>query len=130
MTLHTLPLPTTAWPESQLSGLDAGLSGGPKGPDTAEKLDRACREFEAVFLRKILEQVRAPMFKTKEGPGVVNTSIYQDMVNQNLAGSISQTGAFGLATSLQNQLGRQLDLHPHPRAALASLPAAESPLHD
>ena len=48
------------------------------------------------------------MFKPKPTPGNANNSIYQDMVNYHLAGTISQTGAFGLARSLEAQLGRQL----------------------
>ena len=111
------------------SGATASLD-RPASLNTAEKLGKACRDFEAVFLQKIIEQTRAPMFKTKEGPGAGSTSIYQDLVNQHLAGNISQTGSFGVAKSLEAQLGRQLALQPQPRAALAHRPPAPSPLND
>ncbi len=111
------------------SGATASLD-RPASLDTHEKLGKVCRDFEAVFLQKIIEQTRAPMFKTKEGPGAGSTSIYQDLVNQHLAGNISQSGTFGLAKSLETQLSRQLALQPHPRAALAHTPPATSPLHD
>lgn len=116
--------------EAPLAGAGSATLDRPASLDTTEKLGKACREFEAVFLQKIIEQTRAPMFKTKEGPGAGSTSIYQDLVNQHLAGNISQTGSFGLAKSLETQLGRQLGLQPHPRAALAQMPPATSPLND
>ena len=111
------------------SGATASLD-RPASLDTTEKLGKVCRDFEAVFLQKIIGQTRAPRFKTKEGSGVGTTSIYQDLMNQPLAGNIGRTGAFGLAKSRETQLSRQLGFQPHPRAVLARTPPATTPLND
>ena len=130
MNLYSIPT-TTALATPCLDGL-AMDAAGKAVPTTPEKLGKACREFEAMFLRKILEQGRQPMFKPKDAPGNSSNANYQDMVNFHLAASISQTGAFGLASSLQSQLDRQLALKSpaDADAATALRPPAFSPLHD
>lgn len=128
MNLHSLP-PTTLTAPS-LAGLPGEGFDRPAGPSTPEKLGTACREFEAMFLRQILAQARQPMLKTKDTPGNRGNENYQDMVNFHLANTLSQTGAFGLASSLQVQLDRQLDLRSPAAAASALRPPSPSPLHD
>jgi flagellar protein FlgJ len=124
MNLHA----TTAAPHAHATPL-FGEPGLPATATQPEKIGQACQEFEAVFLRKILEQVRQPMLKTKDTPGTANNSIYQDMVNYHLAGTISQAGAFGLARSLEAQLGRQLA--PRKHDGQDALPApTTSPIND
>lgn len=72
----------------------------PKGEKEAE----VCRQFEAVLLRQVLNDNMKPMLgSTLTGTGAVN-GIYQDMVVNELADSISKSRTFGLATSLQTQL--------------------------
>ncbi|GDY23399.1 hypothetical protein LBMAG56_47460 [Verrucomicrobiota bacterium] len=128
MNLHSLPATTLTAPN--LAGLPGEGFDRPTGASTPEKLGTACREFEAMFLRKILEQARQPMLKPKTTPGNSGNENYQDMVNFHLANTLSQTGAFGLASSLQAQLDRQLDLKTPTAAASALRPPTFSPLHD
>ena len=129
MNLHSIPAATLTAPS--LAGISSDGPGRPAGQTTPEKLGTACREFEAMFLRKILEQGRQPLLKTKDTPGNSGNANYQDMVNFHLANTLSQTGAFGLASSLQAQLDRQLDLRsPAADAASALRPPSPSPLHD
>lgn len=78
----------------------------------AEKESEVCRQFEAVLLRQVLNENMKPMLgSTLTGTGAVN-GIYQDMVVNELADSISKSRTFGLATSLQTQLeGPRLRKH-------------------
>lgn len=72
-----------------------------------EKVDEAARQFEAVLLRQILSEARKTIIKSDDGTDSSATQIYQDMVNVQLADAISQSGSFGLARSLRDQLTRQ-----------------------
>src|SRR5271170_4439713 len=82
------------------------LAGNPKLTD-AEKVSEVSRQFEAVLLRQILGEIRKPVLAAGEGDPVVN-GIYADMINNQLADSISRSGGFGLAKSLANQLTQQV----------------------
>jgi flagellar protein FlgJ len=72
-----------------------------------EKVAEVSRQFEAVLLRQILQDIRKPVLASTESNSTTN-GIYSDMINDQLADSISRSGAFGLARSLQSQLGRQV----------------------
>jgi Rod binding domain-containing protein len=73
-----------------------------------EKVAEVSRQFEAVLLRQILGQGRKTLFASKFNDDSVSSDIYQDMVTQQFAESISRSGSFGLARSLQAQLTHQL----------------------
>jgi flagellar protein FlgJ len=82
------------------------LAANPSVSD-ADKVKEACKQFEAVLLRQILGEAR----KTLISSGQDNSNeagIYNDMVNNQMADSISRSGAFGLAKSLQTQLAHQV----------------------
>jgi flagellar protein FlgJ len=83
-------------------------------PDS-EKIKEVCKQFEAVLLRQILGEARKTVIPSSGNPDSNTTGIYNDMVNNQLADSISRSGAFGLAKSLQAQLVHQV--LPHPDAA-------------
>ncbi len=89
------------------------LAANPNVSD-ADKVGQACRQFEAVFLRQILQEARKTVISSSANHDSVVSGIYGDMVNNQLADSISRSGTFGLAKSLQDQLVRQV------------LPAAEA----
>src|ERR1035441_2995993 len=73
-----------------------------------DKVKEACRQFEAVLLRQILGEARKTVI-TASGKGDSNeTGIYNDMINNQMADSISRSGAFGLAKSMESQLIRQV----------------------
>jgi peptidoglycan hydrolase FlgJ len=81
----------------------------------SEKVGQACRQFEAVFLRQILQEARKTVISSSTNHDSAISGIYGDMVNNQLADSISRSGAFGLAKSLQTQLVHQV--LPHADAA-------------
>ena len=74
----------------------------------AEKVTRLSEQFEALLMRQILQNARKPVihsyFETQSAP----ESIYDDMVTNQLAESISRSGSLGLAKTLQQQLAHQL----------------------
>jgi Rod binding domain-containing protein len=63
-----------------------------------------------VLLRQILQDVRKPLLAPAEGDAT-STGIYSDMINNQLADSISRSGGFGLAKSLAGQLAHQVLHH-------------------
>jgi Rod binding domain-containing protein len=89
------------------------LAGNKNLSDTA-KVGEVSRQFEAVLLRQILQDIRKPVLAPAEGDAT-STGIYSDMINNQLAESISRSGGFGLAKSLTSQLSHQV--LPHPDAA-------------
>jgi flagellar protein FlgJ len=100
------------------------LAGNSSLSDT-EKVAEVSRQFEAVLLRQILADIRKPLLASAEGDPAVN-GIYSDMINNQLAESISRSGGFGLAKSLTTQLTHQVlpDATPAAAAAPAHAPAA------
>ena len=81
-----------------------------------DKVKEACRQFEAILLRQILGEARKTVITGEDGEDANEKGIYDDMVNNQLADSISQSGSFGLAKSLEGQLVRQVD-HKHAGAS-------------
>ena len=74
----------------------------------SEKVAEASRQFEALLLRQILSQARKTVVHSKFHANSTTSDIYQDLVTTQLADKISQSGAFGLARSLQAQMTRQV----------------------
>ncbi len=78
------------------------------------KVAELSRQFEAVLLRQILGEAQKTIFPSDANPQSFGGQIYRDMLTEQLADSISQSGDFGLARSLEIQLGRQLRVEPVP----------------
>lgn len=72
-----------------------------------EKVGQACRQFEAIFLREIFKDMRKTVISSSMHKDTAVSGIYDDMVNNQLADSVSRSGAFGLARSLEAQLSHQ-----------------------
>jgi len=83
------------------------LAKNPKVPQQ-QKVEEACRQFEAVLLRKILGEARKSVLASTSGESSSISGIYDDMINNQMADNISRSGAFGLAKSLQTQLVHQV----------------------
>ena len=81
----------------------AQLAGNPNISND-DKVREACRQFEAILLRQILGEARKTVITSSDKPDSNETDIYNDMINNQMADSISQSGTFGLAKSLENQL--------------------------
>src|SRR5579883_864777 len=73
----------------------------------SDKVKEACRQFEAVLMRQILTEARKTVI-SPDGKGDSNTKgIYDDMINNQLAESMTRSGGLGLAKSLQAQFVHQ-----------------------
>lgn len=72
-----------------------------------DKVREAGRQFEALLLRNILTQASKSTLPSKFMPKSTSASIYQDMINNNLADQISRSGALGLTRGWEHQLGRE-----------------------
>ncbi len=84
------------------------LAGNPNISDK-DKVAEVSRQFEAVLLRQILQQARKPASDASDDS--LSSDVYSDMINQQLADSISRSGAFGLAKSLQGEIAHQVLPH-------------------
>jgi Rod binding domain-containing protein len=73
----------------------------------ADKVAEVSRQFEAVLLRQILQDIRKPVLAPAEGNPNVN-GIYDDMINNQMAENITRSGGLGLAKSLAGQLTHQV----------------------
>lgn len=82
---------------------------GNKSLSKSEKLAEVSRQFESMLLRNILSSARKTVIKSKLTEESLSSGIYQDMVTDNLADSISRSGGFGLAKSLETQLKAAFD---------------------
>lgn len=96
--------------QSRINPADVPLEKLAANPNVSDKdkVAEACRQFEAVLLRQILSATRKTVIASSETPDSNTTGIYNDMVNNQLADKISQSGEFGLAKSLQAQLVHQV----------------------
>ena len=82
------------------------LVANPNIPES-QKVGEACRQFEAMLLRQMLQESRKPLFDSDDGEQSTVSSIYNDMIDNQLADSMSRSGSLGLAGSLQAQVTRQ-----------------------
>jgi len=90
-----------------------------------QKTSEMTRQFEAMLLRQILNEAQKPAVKSKYASTGVTSSIYQDMMVNQLADRISSSRTVGLAQELQSQVSRQVDSHKaKPTAANAHMHAA------
>ena len=73
--------------------------------DTAEqgRLKEASRQFEALFVKQMLDSMRG----TVEKSGLIDTGfageIYEDMLFEQYAAKMSKVGSFGIAEMIYNQ---------------------------
>ena len=98
-------------------------------PDT-EKVAEVSRQFEAVLLRQILQETRKTSVSPSSSADATTSGIYDDMINSQLADSISRSGSFGLAKSLEGELAHQVlpnvTPEPPPLTPLAAPPGKKS----
>jgi Rod binding domain-containing protein len=94
-----------------LSAFDSGkwnptLQGGKV--DQRTQIDQAAKQFEGILLRQFLDEA----LKTADGSGgMLGSSIpmYDHIIKDTLANSISQGTSLGLSSVLQAQLGNDSD---------------------
>lgn len=78
-----------------------------------EDLQKATMQFESFFLHQLLQEMRKTIPKDSlVGDDGHQKEIFQDMMDQTLADSVSKRGDFGLGKMLYSQLSRSLDAPP------------------
>jgi Rod binding domain-containing protein len=82
-----------------------------------QKAGEMTRQFEAVLLRQILTEAHKPVIPSKNASAGVSSSIYQDMMVNQMADSISSSRTLGLSQELEKQLSRQVGGKEKPHAA-------------
>lgn len=73
----------------------------------ADRLQESAREFEAIFLEKILSQMRSANQALSGRKPDFARSQYESWQDQEVARSISRAGGVGLAEALYRQLQQQ-----------------------
>ena len=83
------------------------LAGNPN-VSSSDKVKEACRQFEAVLLRQILGEARKTVIHSSSDDNSNEAGIYNDMINNQMADSMSRSGGLGLAKSIETQLVHQV----------------------
>lgn len=74
-----------------------------------QKMAEVSRQFEAVMLRQILSDAMKPMVDGYLDESGGQHEIYRSFMTEIVADSISKSGTFGLANSLQAQVNQFMD---------------------
>ena len=69
-----------------------------------EKIKQACSDFEAIFIKQMLDAMRKTVDKTSLLGGGMAEEIFEDMIYDEYAKKMSNTGNFGLKDMLYRQL--------------------------
>lgn len=77
---------------------------GNKALTQDQKIAEASRQFEAVLLRQFLSESQKPVINSEFTDNSSAAGIYQDMITNQLADSLSRDGGIGLAKSFERQL--------------------------
>ncbi len=90
-----------------------------------EKIAEASRQFESMLLRQILSETQKPVIKSEFTDNSTAAGIYQDFITNQMADSMSKSGAFGFAKTFERQLN-----HADSKisAGEKTAPAKDSPL--
>jgi Rod binding domain-containing protein len=82
---------------------DVSMLGEMNQSNPVKALDKVCKEFETLFVHQLLKTMNesVPEGLLEEGPA---EDIYKDMFNQELAKSIGQSGALGIASILKRHI--------------------------
>lgn len=88
---------------SQVQGTGARISDN--APiDKKSELYEQCREFESIFAKMMLKEMRKSVDKTGLVSGGWAEDIFQDMLDDEYSKSMAKTADFGLADQLYRQL--------------------------
>jgi Rod binding domain-containing protein len=88
---------------TQMVRLQGSAANVPPPRDLAE----ASEKFEAIFLRQFLDKAMKPLLHDTPGSGMSGAGIYQYMMTDVLANSLSEQGQFGFSSLLQMQLANE-----------------------
>src|ERR1019366_8841951 len=91
-------------PKIDASHLDLESLAGNKALTQNQKIAEASRQFEAVLLRQFLSESQKPVINSEFTDNSNTAGIYQDMITNQLADSLSRGGGIGLAKTFERQL--------------------------
>jgi len=77
---------------------------GNKSLSEHQKIAEASRQFEAMLLRQILSESQKPVIQSEFSDNSTAAGIYQDLATNQMADSMSKSGAFGFAQVFDRQL--------------------------
>lgn len=94
---------------STLAGLSSSQALGKINPNAAEEqekadLQKACRMFEAHFLKMMMSEMRKSVEKTDFNHGGMGEDIFTSMMDQAVADDLTAGGSMGIADLLERQL--------------------------
>jgi Rod binding domain-containing protein len=96
-------LPTAADRAVQQSGLLARRLEGRK-PDRDSSLYKVCLEFEAIFIKQMLNSMRRTVQKSGLFEGGLAEDIFEDMLYDEYAKKMAENAKFGLAAMIYSQI--------------------------
>ena len=86
-------------------GLEAAAAPKPTGKSVDQaRLREVSEEFEAIFVKQLLDSMRNTVQKSGLVDGGFAEQIYEDMLYDEYAQTISKTNSFGIAEMIYNQL--------------------------
>ena len=88
----------------RISALQAKAQAGNSGED--DRLKQACSDFQAIFVKQMLDSMRKTVNKTGLLDGGQAEKIFEDMLYDEYAQKISKTGDLGLDDMMYQQLSR------------------------
>jgi peptidoglycan hydrolase FlgJ len=75
--------------------------------DTSSELYQACLDFEAIFIKQMLNVMRKTVQKDGLLDGGLSEDIFEDMLYDEYAKKMAQTAQFGLAETMYLQINHQ-----------------------
>ena len=70
----------------------------------AAKLKDACRDFEALFIKQMLDTMRKTVNKSGMLDGGMAEDVFEDMLYDEYSKSMADTGSFGIARLMYSEL--------------------------
>jgi flagellar protein FlgJ len=89
-------------------GAGSSLTGAPVSGGERERLTAASQQFEAIFLRQMLAAARSTDFGGDDLFGGQGEDTFREMQDSEFARVASESGALGLAKSIEAQLAHHL----------------------
>jgi len=81
-----------------------GAIGGQANIDKSSRLYKVSQEFEAIFIKQMLNVMRKSVSKTGLMDGGMAEEIFEDMLYDEYAQKMAETGSFGIANMIYKQL--------------------------
>lgn len=103
-TSPSAPLPATAAPAAPLPAAAKPLT--PEQQTALANLHKAAKQFESLFVNMLFKSMREASPQTSIGGGKLSPaeSTFSEMLDEKRSEAIADTGSFGIAKILENQL--------------------------